>query len=283
MIRKNKEKKFYWLRYFFMPIASILSIYIVHQLFYFFTFAKLQSSKETWSIISILKRIYTIITYEIWYGAIGAVILLVKGKWKLFFSLLFAAILVLVSHIVTRRAIPSMDKHSFITIVFLSIIAGIGISSFISSVTIRAAKLLMIIMVFISFIFYIGKSYQKAQVYNTQWHNSSASGEYMKKNVKNGDKVLSETGSPIIMDLYDINFPTNTNTFYWFEYKGNNSIDAYKNAVQDGYFDWIELISNHAGKAKDLGKVHKVVVDNMGYNYQLMYSNRISLVYKRTF
>jgi hypothetical protein len=233
--------------------------------------------------MTILKRIYTTIDYELWIGVAGSVTMVLAGQWKKLLVLLAAAFWILASHIVTQRAIWTMDKQIFVTVVFLAIISGIGLSYIYNLYSNRLVKAVLFSYFCISLSIYSYFSFIKAQPYNSLWENSTDSEQYMKGRVRSGDKVLTESGSSLILAMYDKNFPTNTTTFDWFKYYGYEGLPAYRHAVQDGYFDWIEVMDESILKDVPLAKTHKVVVENMDTNYKLVYSNGYGRIYKRAF
>lgn len=282
-VRKNKEKAFYWKRYFFIPLALFLSAYLIYMYLYIFTFAGLQGTKSKFAVTDIIQRIYKDMTYEIWLAAIGSIVMLLKKQWRLLTILFLAATWILATHIVTQRAVWTMDKHVFISSAFFAVIAGIGISEFIFMFKIRTFRILLIVVTVIGLVVYSKESYIKAQRYNSLWLNTYSTSEYFKKVVTPGDKILIESGTSVILQLYDENFPLNASTFDWFAYSNTSGEKAYAMAVRDGYFNWIELIRENKPKEYALKKLHKTVMGHMNDNYKLIYSNDSSLIYARVY
>lgn len=280
IVKKDKKMKFYCIRYFMIPALLFIGGYLVLMFFNLFSFAGLQTTKETFSYIDIFLRIYNNVTYELWYALIGGIVLYFTNK-KLLLSLFIMAIWILLSHIVTRRALWTMDKQIFITSAFLIIIAGIGLTELIKSINLFLIKYISIFLLMISFYFYFLNTQHKLVAYNNTWINTLSVEKIMKDKVKNGDKILTETGSPIILALYDLDLPTNITTFSWFNYNNNATISAYKMAVSDGYFDWIELINEEIPREEYTLTIHNYIVNTVKTRYKLIYSDKTSSLYRR--
>lgn len=280
----NKKQFYYWTRYYFAPLALFAIIYLISFMSSVLDFAKLQSTKESIPVIDILIRIYNDMRMEIWWGVVGFIGLFFSKKyWKLAFALLFCSIWILLSHIVTQKALWTMDKHIFITISFISIAAGIGLSNIIYFLNSRSFRFLGYFTLSLYLLSYSFLGYKDSLKYNTLWENSTKVLSFLKNNTVSGDKILTEIGTTSMLDIYPINSPLNTTTFDWFQYQGFSGFDAYNQASKDGYFDTILLINSSKPKSDSLKKVSDIVRYNISGIYNLAYSDSDFEVYKQQY
>ena len=281
--RKDTSKNYYWKRYFLIPIMLVTGVYVTLMLPSIITFGQLQATKETRDTLFILQRIAQVIPYELIAGAIGAVLMLVFRQGKLLVALLLGAVWILLSHFVTGRAVETMDKHLFVTIVFLAVIAGIGAANLITASKYTAVRAGMLLAAFALLAMFSFKSYALSQQYNDLWLHSGDATVFLQSHVKSNETILTETGEPVILSLYETNFPANVTTFNWFEYRKKSGTDAYAQAVADGNFHWIELLSDDFANQGSFVDIRKTVKANMKDNYTLVHSSGYSEVYRRNF
>lgn len=280
---KDARRFHYWKYYFLSPLALVLGYYAIDQMGYLWTFSELQATKEKWAYLDIFKRIYSDMPYEVWWLIPGTLGMLLKKDWQKLLLLGFAGVWVLASHVVTQRAIWTMDKHVFITVAFFAVIAGIGISNMVFVFQNRIAKILAagpVIMLLAVYSFY---SYQYSKKYDYLWPNTYETQHILSSLIKPGDKVLAESGTAIMLAVYDINKPTNTTTFDWFEYQGFSGEKAFAVAVNDGYFDYIQLLKENISKDSLPERMFYVVKENMSDNYDMLYTTDTSYIYKRAY
>lgn len=257
----------FYKQYFMFPLISIFAIFTFFSLNSLFGYFTNQQSLNKAELIDIPLMIWEKAHYPIIFGLIGAIGLLLKKQFGLLLTLTSAALLIVLFHIATNRTL-SMDKHLFLLISFLSIIAGLGIAN---------------ILVFISLIYYWVGSYQNLELYNNKWSDMSVLSQPIKENVKSGDKILAESGSAIILEAYYNNFPPNTSTFDWLQYRNRTGDQAFEMAVKDGYFDLIQLESEQNSKSDTNARLSNLVRKNMDTNYQLIFEQGGFLLYRRVF
>ena len=110
-----------------------------------------------------------------------------------------------------------------------------------------------------------------------QWLDSTSLQEFLRYNVKPGNKILTENGGAVILALYDITFPPeNITTFDWIDYSNLNDESGYIQAVKDKYFDYIELNNQYPGKESLRENIRKEMIGN----YLLVYKKDDFEVYR---
>lgn len=126
-------------------------------------------------------------------------------------------------------------------------------------------------------------NYRDIDWFNTMWRNSDEVLTYLNRKVQTGDKVLAEVGASAILATYDNNYPINTTTFDWFEYKNKSGYDAYISAIRDGYFKYIELDSPDISSVGIHSSLHNTVLANLNTSYAVDFHQDDFVVYKRQF
>jgi len=282
-VRKKKDKYPYWLKYFLVPVLIVIGVYLIMMASNIMSFGKLQATKETRDTLFILNRIREVIPYELALGVLGGILMLLFKQWKSLLALSLAAVWILISHIVTGRAVETMDKHVFVTVVFVSMITGIGLSNLLTKFSNTYVVSILVGLTILGFSLFGYKSYALAQQYNDSWLNITKAQNYLKGHVKTSDTILSESGEPMILALYDVNFPANTTTFNWFEYRGQSGDTAYGKAVKDGHFTWIEIMHDSFQNTENKTAIRDVIKTGLDENYTLSYTDETVEIYRRVF
>jgi len=190
------------------------------------------------------------------------------------------------------KRLHTLDKHLFLTTGFLSVIIGYAAAVLIikyakairktlktqnsdAKITIYAICFLVLIL---PSLLYISYSYRQLYDLEHRWKNSSGMLKYLKQNINIDDKVLTEHGAAVVLALYGIvPLPQNVITFDWIDYSGMSDDKAYLQALDDKYFDYIELDNDYDGK-EDLKEGIKQKLDN---DYSLVYKEGIYEIYKK--
>lgn len=132
-------------------------------------------------------------------------------------------------------------------------------------------------------LFFAYLSYVDIHYFNNMWEDSSKVLTYLKNNIEMGDKVLAEVGAGAILATFEKNYPPYTTTFDWFQYGELTGKQAYLSAINDGYFDWIELDSNSQTSQAIHSSMHNMVLENLSGNYKKVFSSDGFVVFKRSF
>ena len=279
--RKTKELYFYWKRYFALPMVIGVLLYGVFGLAPTLTYMQSQLVRERIGFLEIVRLFWEKTSYVWLFYIIGTYGMLLFKQWKLWMMLTISALWILAVHLATFR-LATLDKHAFLTIVFLSIVAGIGIGNLILSTTKKTIFAVNVFLWGIVFAGYWFLSYQDAKNYNTYWANSGEVLSYLSSEVKLGDTILAEVGPAAILSVYEKNHPVYTTTFDWFEYGKLQGPEAYAQAVQDGYFSYIEL-EEGPDRSSEKVELHNLIQENLADNYNIVYDNNGFLVYKRVY
>jgi hypothetical protein len=127
-------------------------------------------------------------------------------------------------------------------------------------------------------LFFLYNSYQVLLTREHEWQNTTALQKYLVQKVQPGDKVLTEEGGVVVLSLYDKIFPPkDITTFDWIDYSGLQGEKGYKQAVNDGYFNYIQL-DNQFESSQDL---NSAIRKSMVPNYSLAYKRDIFEVYEK--
>ena len=195
-------------------------------------------------------------------------------KSKELVSLIILSLVIPLFHIVLNRE-QTLNKHLYLTVIFLSVIASYGLSIMLLSANKLTGIITAFTLTFIGF-FYIVNSQRTLNELQMQWNNTKDLQVFLRQNVKTGDKILTENGGAVILTLYDITFPPNNIvTFDWINYSNLNDERGYAQAVRDIYFDFIELDGQFEG-GNYLGTV---IRKEMAENYRLIYNRNDFEVY----
>lgn len=271
----KKSLMHFWRFYFLAPLIMAIFVLSITQLKYLNTFVMAQVSRENIGVLDILEEFFRNIYYLIPFIIIGNFGLAIKKHWKLIlveFALLFAAV---GFHVVLGRT-SALDKHSFLIIMTAAIFGSIGIYELIK-------KKVWLYIVTALLILYIPINIYISNRYNYLWPNFYTAINYFEDNMNSSDRLLSENGSSIILTTNKGLSPQSVVTFDWFEYKNQTGEKAYRRALTEGYFDYIELESNSYSKPNGYAALNNLVMDNLDNNYSLVLENRDYKIFKRSF
>ena len=282
-LKKDGDKLKLWKYYFLYPICLVLILYTLLNLGNLLTFYKTQASREVGNVSGIIKSFWDNTTYIWAFWLAGSLGMLLTRQWKKLAVLTTAAVVILAFHLVTSR-IPTLDKHSFLSYTFLSLVSGIGIASALATMPpvkiIRPFLIGNLIGVIVAFWIV---SYQESQKYNSLWTNANQVLSYVSSQISPGDKILTEIGAAALLSVYDKDHPSNVTTFDWFSYGNILASDAYAEATFDGYFNFLVLESQVHPKSDHNRNLHGIIINNLSDNYSLAYASDGFLVFKRNY
>lgn len=278
----SRTYRFYVLRYFIGPFIILVSLLTLLNLGSILIYLESQKVLEKVEWLTIISLALENTKYLLPFAFLGIIGLLIKREWKALVVLGSGAVLIILVHLLTFR-LASLDKHLFLTICFLSILSGLGISNLVEKIRSMRWRFLVLGMVLGFLVNYSFYSYIEGLKFNDAWPNASLMLEQLNKQVKSGDKVLAEVGGAAILHTYDQNFPTNTVTFDYFDFNELRDIEAYKQAVEEGYFDWIELEADDNSKNNRYQSIHQAVVNSISDQYKLTFADSGFYIYKRSF
>jgi 4-amino-4-deoxy-L-arabinose transferase-like glycosyltransferase len=282
MSRRVSSKSFYfWKAYFLVPVVAVLVLYAIGNIPFLKTYGSVQASRDKDNLQVIFGKIWENTSFVWIFYILGSLGMFIFREWKKWLYLSIGVGWILLSHIVSQRRF-TLEKHTFIAVIFIAIIGGLGIGQLVNKIKSKVVRTAASLILMFSFIFYWGVAYKDAQKYNQMWQNASELLLELPKHVKSGDKVLAEVGAAAILASYEINLPTNTTTFDWFEYKNQNGVGAYTNAIADGYFDVIELDGENSPKDPANVRMHVQLKEFVDMKYSLVYSKNDFEIYKKS-
>lgn len=279
--RESRKLFLFWRAYFLIPLSFTLLIYLA------LNFGNLTSYYQTQTLARVsfdeILGVFRENLGGIWiFYLVGSLGMLVKGQWRVWAILSLAAFWILFFHLAIGHPL-SLDKHTFLSVAFLSIASGLGIANLLPTVSPQKRPLFLAGDAVVAIILFWFFSYQDAQKYNLLWKNTDTPLAYLASEVKSEDKILSELGASTMLALYEKDFPTNVTTFDWLEYKKHSGLPAYKGAVSDGYFNYIVLESEDVPKLESFERVHEIVIESTEENYSIIYDKDGFSVLKRNF
>lgn len=205
-----------------------------------------------------------------------AFMILSSKRFKGFISLTLLSLAIPLFHLSLLR-FATLDKHLYLTVIFLSVLTGYGISLAILNKNKLLSKVTKSVLPFL-IILYLYSSSQVLTRREFEWRNTYVLQNYFKEKIQPGDKVLTEEGGSVILALYDKIFPpTSIVTFDWIDYSGLQNSKGYLQAVSDVYFDYIQLDNIKHDDNPLNREIRKALVSN----YSLSYKNDNFEVYEK--
>jgi 4-amino-4-deoxy-L-arabinose transferase-like glycosyltransferase len=275
----GKPAKFkLWHRYFMYPVILGTIAYAFINYGGLFTYTVTQAAREHESFVKIASLIWFDSSYILILGAFGLVVsaFIFKNKLVVLYLAVFASVLP-VLHFLTHRY-STLEKHELLMIVFIAPLIGYACAYFVTSknLIVRFTSLAVLVAVLGYYPFY---EYNKLIQIQTTWPDASGVMDVMAAEIHPNDKILTETGPAIILAVYDKTSPVNVTTFDWFEYGTLKGDAAYLQAVQDGYFDYIEI----DGKSETIVELIKKLRVLLPDKYTQIYSTKPFEIYERTY
>jgi hypothetical protein len=278
---KQTKKDIRNIRHFVYPIiltGVVFGLFQLPSLLTFFTEEVVQVEK--FFVSDILSIIFDQTKYILPFYIIGSFGLLNRKDWKKLLLINLSGLWIILFHIFTKRVL-TIEKHIMISVTFLSVISDIGISNLIDSFKNRFLKWILYLFATIALVFYIFLSYQKSQEYNEYWVNTNDAETYLSENVKGKEIILTELGDSTTLALQDKLNLNNIITFDWFVYDNKEGEPAYITALEDNYFNYIILVSDTILKDSLHQSVHKIIIENINDNYEIIYDAGNITIYKR--
>lgn len=272
----------FWKKYFLIPVLIVFIIFLLISFDSLFLYYNTQQALVKGEVQQISQTVWESSKYVWAFWFVGTIGMFLKKQFHAWSVLTFAALWVVCFHLASSRTL-SIDKHIVLTISFLGIVAGLGASNIISLLKLKSLQVTGIALLILTLGTYWFISYEHLEKFNNQWENLAITEKKMSEVVKQGDKVLAESGSAIILATYEKNYPPNTTTFDWLEYRGVTGEEAFENAVRDGYFDIIQLEAQTKPKSDANAKMSLAVKNSMQSNYKLVFNKDGFYIYQRAF
>jgi hypothetical protein len=279
IILKNRPKPHFRLAliYLFIPLFIGISLYIITNLGNLLTYVA--THKDLGKAES-LSNIFEDIAHVTGFTAICSLpaipIFIKTNKSAKLLWLITLSLVIPLFHLALNRE-QTLNKHLYLTLIFLAVIAAYGAAVLIFS-KIKLVRIMSLATLTIAGIFFIFSSQNLAHELQSEWRNTNDLQAFLKESVHEGDKILTENGGAVILSLYNITFPPkNIVTFDWIDYSNLTGDEGYLQAVEDRYFDFIEIDNQFAGR----DVLRASILTEMGSNYRLIYDKDDFQVYER--
>jgi len=270
----------FWRKYFAYPLIFALAIFGLLNLKSLYVFYQLQASRKDgdfWGLI----RYFWQLTRLNWYFFLPATLgLMIKKQWRLWLALSFSSILIFVTHLINLR-LATLDKHSFLTITFLTILSAIGITYLYSLLKKSWQKILSLTVLVLTLVSYLKVSYQQSLKYNYLWPNTDRLNSFLSVVVKKDERILTEEGPAVILSAYSPDCAYNITTFDWINYKNNLSLNSYADSVKDSYYDYIELNNNYLPEQHPYHLIRGQITPEISKNYKEVFADINFTVYRK--
>jgi 4-amino-4-deoxy-L-arabinose transferase-like glycosyltransferase len=278
---RHSQRFSFWKYYFFLPLSLALGIYGLANINNLIEYLAIPTSNETYQLSEMLTGLWQDVSYMLVFWAIGSLGLIFSRRFLAWLTLTFAAVWIALPHLILHRAPWSLTKHVFLSLGFISILAGLGIYSLVSRLP-RSLYFSALATLTTGVLIFWLVSFQQAQRFNTLWPNTAAASDFLTSHSRLGSKILTQTGDETILALYDQNPPFNITTFDWIGYRQLPAHQAYAQAVSDGYFDLIELLTPDTPTTPEFTQVGEIVRQNLPTRYRLSYSDSAVEIYQHT-
>lgn len=279
LVMKTRSKKHQRMSviYFYAPfiLAIVLYAFFYHDNLMTYV-ATHKSLGKTESYMTLLSLIWSEANILFLLSVPAAYVFVRAKKYIEGMSLGILALAIPVFHLVLLR-LATLDKHVYLTVTFLAVIVGYGISFFLQDKN-KLVRAGVVIVSLVALPYFVWSSHDVLYTREHEWTNTVTTQEYLKKNIKPGNKILTEEGGAVILALYDNIFPPkNIVTFDWIDYKGLGNESGYAQAVSDTYFDYVQLdMSTESGSS-----IRKDIEKHLASNYSLVYKQGALVVYEK--
>jgi 4-amino-4-deoxy-L-arabinose transferase-like glycosyltransferase len=198
--------------------------------------------------------------------------LLWRGRRLLIMLLLLFSLIPLLIHTLTSN-VDSVQQHSFLSVLFIMPVVGamfVVLQMRFKKIAIIAFVLVLAVQIFVT----------TPQVKEEEffWANLTGTAKAIQATVGPGDRILAESSDSLYLTLkgkvtYEqIEGPFN------FSYAGKDGTSAYTQAVDDGYFTFVELENGTYFSDDDLKAIQRALKKK----YKKIYDDGNSVVYKKT-
>ncbi|OGM13646.1 hypothetical protein A3A76_02900 [Candidatus Woesebacteria bacterium RIFCSPLOWO2_01_FULL_39_23] len=274
--RNNFHKKL-WYLYGLVPFVLGILFYALFFGRDILIYASSQTTRDSDFLQSIIHVIWENSYVTLIMSCISLYILLLIRRVKSVLGLLALALIIPIFHISLMRY-PTLNKHIYLTIIFLSPIIGYTFAYLMDSKN-KIIAFVIRLSVLVLAIIYLAILPKNLYRLEHDWINTANLKKFLSTNVQMGDKVLAETGADVVLSLYNKTYPPgNIFTLDWIEYSGMSDDTAYIQAIRDKYFDYIELDNKNEAK-KELAM--KILTEIDG-RYKLIYEEGFFKVYSRS-
>lgn len=238
---KNPKTINIWIKYVLVPfivgIGLYAALFLKGLIIYSSTHRGSEGGIIVYEIFDVIRENLSLVIVV----SIASIPLLVRAKkGRVVQALLVLASVIPLSHLFLNRS-AALNKHIYLSVIFLSPLVGYGVAQMVHY-KYKAVKIITFVLLPILSVIYILNSMLIVGGLEHEWESTYQLEDFFVRNIKPENKILTEAGASVILALYDKIFPpTNVVTFDWINYSGLTDDRGYMLAVNDRYFDFIEL------------------------------------------
>lgn len=291
--KRSKKHKYIALLYLYLPFLLSMLIYSLFNFRNLLTFVVTHSNQGLASNnFEIINNILSISGLSLILSVPVTIVLIKYKKARQAGVLLLLALLIPVFHFTLHR-IATLEKHMYLTDIFLSVMNAYGISllyrkklykkifsnrfAAFRNLHLIQKRFSYVVVICLAILFIINSLRTSARLEH-QWKNTRDLGYFLSNKIKPGNKILTENGGAVILMLYDKLFPpTDIVTFDWVNYSGITDRSAYIQAVKDGYYDYVEL----DGEFQEDEEFTQNLLTELNRRYTLIYTIDTFEVYEK--
>jgi 4-amino-4-deoxy-L-arabinose transferase-like glycosyltransferase len=276
--KRPKKHKNMAVLYLYIPFILATMVYLHSYLGNLITYLTTHQDQGKSGYLTILQIIWDEAKFGLVFLIPAGIMLYRNKRFKQFVVLTALSSVIPLFHLAIKRYL-TLDKHMYLSVIFMSVIIGYGISLLIlKRIRTKITKLLInTALIFASLLFVIDSNFELNK-HQQGWENTKSLGQFISSKVNNGDKILTEDGASVILSLYENIFPPgNIITFDWIDYSGFTDDRGYSRALKDVYFDYIEIDNEFEGK----DKLKNMIRQSLAVNYSLIYKTGVFEVYEK--
>jgi len=283
VVKETKYRRRVWFYYFVVPMVLVLGVFGVTNIGNLAAFFQSNVAPTvSGNGLNILEVFITESNYVLIIWILGSFGFLIKRKWKEWLFISAATFYILFLHLILSRE-QTFDKHVFLAIGGMSVIAGMGLSYLDGLLSTKTRTIYKILVGATLIVFWV-TSYSISAKYQFYWTNAYRLTWSISEMVEPESIVLTETGANMQLALLDITKPDNVFTFDWIYYDGVEGEEAIQKGIYDGFFDVIILESQDNPKSDVNKALHDWVVDNIIDDiYTPSFEDGDFVVYKRNY
>ncbi len=258
----NINKMFHLL----MGLGAPLMVYFLlfHQeLITFFT-SQIIDAGET-SVSELIGLFFS--SLWVWYVFVVVSILIHRSNRRKLIYLFFISLLPLFVHLITKNLF-TLEQNTLFSAIFLFPVAASVFTYVLHNFKIHGLVFTVVSIVCI-FSFY---SLPKQQNLENFWPNTDNALEVLAQNINADDKILAESGDIAVLALEENVNSENIFSPYYFEYKDNEGDAAYRQAIDEKYFKYIQT-DGTSGVLEDMET-------EINTNYGIIYEEGTIKIYR---
>jgi 4-amino-4-deoxy-L-arabinose transferase-like glycosyltransferase len=265
--RVDKHTTWLYVKYLVTPLAAAVVAYFVWhaEALKHFRLDQIGDTQRNSRLIVMLFAQYTLLPFLL--ALVGGCFLL-KKRFVLTCGLLVLALSVMTIHVLANSS-AAVHQHAFISIVFLLPLGA----AFLTRVLV-AQRLLGSLLIASLLFATATMSYVQVRSLQAAWPNSTEVMQYLRTTTARHEIVLSSEDDVTVLALKNLR-AGNLVGPYNFSYKGLTDDAAYRQALQESYFD-VVLVNED-----DSSVTAQTVRDTLGNRYVATYQRHPFVVYRR--